>query len=495
MHGTNPVLPLDFPDPDVIRVGDTYYMASTTMYFMPGCVILRSFDLIHWEYAARVYDVLEDTPAQRLEGAENAYGKGMWAPSLRYHNGVFHICFVANDTRKTYLYRAKEITGPWEKSYIEGFYHDPSLFFDEDGQTYIIYGHGKIYLTQLESDLSGPKPGGLHRLLIDSGENGGRLGYEGSHFYKIHGKYYLFVIHSLPDRWMRVESCFAGEDLCAPFEGGIVFQDDLGYFDQGVAQGGIVDTPEGQWYAILFQDRGAAGRMPVLLPMTWEQDRPVLGVQGKAPGDIFVPSTRPDYSYAPLCGGDDFSAPCLAPWWEWNHIPDHALWRTGRGQLEIVSGKIAPCFTQVQNILTQRAVSPRCQAIVTLDGSEMLEGDRAGLCVLQSCWGVIGLERQGNGWQLIHQTRRQEVGPSGGESCRMAWPSPWITLKISLDFQDMKDEARFFYLADQGWQPFGGPHSMHFLLDHFTGNRFGLFLHATENIGGKAIFKNFIYQA
>ena len=93
-----PLIPMDYPDPDVIRVEDTYYMVTTTMHFMPGCEILRSYDLVNWEHLTYVYDVLDCTPKQTLQGEENAYGKGMWAASLRYHQGLFYLCFVANDT-------------------------------------------------------------------------------------------------------------------------------------------------------------------------------------------------------------------------------------------------------------------------------------------------------------------------------------------------------------------------------------------------------------
>ena len=104
--GKNPITELDYPDPDVIRVDDTYYMVSTTMHFMPGCEILRSYDLIHWEHLSYVYERLDSTEEQRLVGEKNCYGKGMWAASLRYHKGMYYICFVANDTGKTYLYTA-----------------------------------------------------------------------------------------------------------------------------------------------------------------------------------------------------------------------------------------------------------------------------------------------------------------------------------------------------------------------------------------------------
>lgn len=98
--GKNPITGLDYPDPDVIRVDDTYYMVSTTMHFVPGCEILRSYDLVHWEHLSYVYERLDSTEEQRLVGEKNCYGKGMWAASLRYHKGMYYICFVANDTGK-----------------------------------------------------------------------------------------------------------------------------------------------------------------------------------------------------------------------------------------------------------------------------------------------------------------------------------------------------------------------------------------------------------
>ena len=245
----NPITRLDYPDPDVIRVDNTYYMVSTTMHFMPGCEILRSYDLVNWEHASYVYDVLDSTPGQKIEGEENIYGQGMWAASLRYHKGIFYVCFVANDTGKTYIYSAPSIEGPWKKSYIKGFYHDCSILFDDDDRVYIASGNKYIRLQELDADLSGPKEGGIDRIVVkDEGHPG--LGYEGTHFYKINGKYYLFFIHSLRKEWKRVEACFVSDSLEGEFTGGDVLNDDMGYCNQGVAQGGIVDTPDGKWYAV-----------------------------------------------------------------------------------------------------------------------------------------------------------------------------------------------------------------------------------------------------
>ena len=140
----NPILNMDFPDPDVIRVEDTYYMVSTTMHFMPGCVILRSYDLRNWEIAGHIYDSLDGTKGQRLQDKRGIYGKGMWAASIRYHKNKFYVCFAANDTGKTYLYHSHTISGNWKKQEIEGFYHDCSLLFDDDDRVYLVYGNTEI---------------------------------------------------------------------------------------------------------------------------------------------------------------------------------------------------------------------------------------------------------------------------------------------------------------------------------------------------------------
>ena len=490
--GQNPLTNMDFPDPDIIRVGDTYYMISTTMYFMPGGVILRSYDLIHWEYCTRIYDVLEDTPRQRLEEG-NAYGAGMWAATLRYHKGVFYVIFVANDTRKTYLYRAEAIEGPWRRSEIEGFYHDCSLLFDEDDRVYLVYGNRQIHLLELNAELTGPRAGGLARVIADSGDSD-YLGYEGSHLYKINGKYYLFMIHSRKDRWRRVETCLMSHSLTGEFTGGIVMDDDIGRTDAGVAQGAVVDTPDGRWFAILFQDVGAVGRIPVLMPMAWEDDRPVLGLDGRIPQTVCNLTTRPGYATKPLWCSDDFSSSTLAEPWEWNHIPQMDLVVLGGGQLRIRTGKAASCLTQAQNIITQRSLLPACAAEITLDASALQAGDAAGLCVLQSCWGWIGLRRDAEGYRLVMQSRRSEDGDAGEERLSLPWHADTVRLRAEMHFTPVRDWAVFFYWDHGTWKPFGEPHELFFRLDHFTGNRFGLFVQSSLQAGGEAGFADFVME-
>ena len=511
----NPLTRLDYPDVDVIRVEDTYYMVSTTMYFMPGCEILRSYDLVHWEHAAYVYDRLDSTPAQCLREG-NIYGQGMWAASLRYHNGMFYVCFVANDTRKTYLYTASRIEGPWEKNIVEGFYHDCSLLFDDDGKVYIVYGNRNIRLTQLKEDLSGPLPGGLDRIVVRDAE-GPFLGYEGTHIYKINGKYYLFFIHSLQNEWKRTEACFVSDSLEGEFVGGDILNDDMGYCNMGVAQGGIVDTPDGKWYSILFQDRGAVGRIPVLIPMTWENDYPVLGVNGRIPADFEVTSTRPEHVYEPLVTSDDFRFEAglseeeekrkygsfgYKSAWQFNHEPELDLVKCDeeQGTLWLKTDTLCDSLVKAKNTLTQRMLYPGCVGEVTVDISKLKDGDFAGICALQGCFGFVAVTRRdGRAYIVMHSKVAETPDMINYDAASKEWEAVPVEgdtfrLKVVVDFTNMKDIAKFYYQKGWGWQKIGVDHKLYFKLDHFTGCRFGLFMYSTKEAGGQAGFKDFIYK-
>ena len=512
--GTNPILYTDYPDPDIIRVGDCYYMVSTTMHFMPGGVILRSYDLIHWEIASYVYETLDDTPGQRLADDKGVYGKGMWAASIRYHKGIFYVCFVANDTGRTYLYTATDITGPWKKNTIEGFFHDNSLLFDDDGRVYIAYGNREIYITELNEELTAPKEGGLHRMAVkDTGDV--ILGYEGAHFYKINGKYYLFFIH-WPKGGLRTEACFCADSLLGEFKGGDVLSYDLDGIRSGVAQGGIVDTPEGEWYSVMFQDHGAVGRIPVLVPVTWENDFPVF-CDGIAPKTLTVKTEKAEYEYEPLWCDDDFSyipddggKITLKKPWQWNHNPDNRLWSVTEkpGTLRLRSGKLSTNLVQAVNTLTQRTIGPRCGAEVTLCGSELLDGDYAGLCTLQGDYGFIALTKEAGQTFLVMAEKEPAEGYSGMGSVdanpgkiveKFPIDSDTVILRAECEFAPDKDTAEFFFATVTGgmqtvFRKLGETHKLHFKLDHFVGCRFGLFQFSTKETGGVAEFSKFRYD-
>ena len=526
ISGTNPILRMDFPDPDVIFVDGVYYMISTTMHFLPGGQILRSYDLLAWEHAAYVFDYLDGTDAQKLSSGKYIYGKGMWAASLRYHKGIFYVVFVCNDTQKTYLYRAEKVDGPWRKSEIEGFYHDCSLLFDDDGRTYIVYGNRQIYLTELNEDLTGPKEGGLNRLIVsDSGET--RLGFEGSHLYKINGRYYLFFIHSLKERWRRVEACFSSDSLEGEFTGGDILNDDMGFRDSGVAQGGIVCGVDGTWNAILFQDSGAVGRIPVVVPVTWDGKKIVFGINKKVPHELTLPVSEKcpvkdgEYEYSPLIDSDDFrygfnwgEIPAdkrkhgtfgLRSIWQFNHEPDpELLFRDEKeGKLWITTDKICADLNHARNTLTQRTVYPGCSAEVSVDASKLHDGDRAGLCILQGdyCW--AGVEKRDGKLFSVMYSQKEERGvwdlsqapadllEEREITSEEEKKNSVFRFRIEACFEDEKDEAECFIQEDGKWKKIGGTHKLHFRLDHFTGARFGLFVYSTKEPGGKAGYSDF----
>ena len=492
------IIPADFPDPDIIRVDDTYYMVSTTMHFMPGCVILRSHNLVDWEHTAYVYDELEETEKETLADNKGAYGKGMWAACLRYHKNKFYISFVANDTHKTYLFTSDEIEGPWQRSEINGFFHDMSLLFDDDGRIYCVSGNMNISLTEMESDLSGPKACGINKIIIQDNPENVNLGYEGSHIYKINGKYYIFFIH-IPKGKMRTQACYVSDKIDGPYTGKDVLCSDLAGWNSGTAQGGIVQTPDGNWYSIVFQDHGVLGRIPVLVPVKFINDFPIFGEAGLAPKQISVPDLCPDYKYKALYS-NDFKNPA----WQWNHIPNKALIKLEADIFTVITDKICKNPVQAANTLTQRTFTEHCAGTIQIDASSINEGDIAGLCALEGEYGFIGITKKDGKYKLILAEHKIPYSPWAMGVFDDEEPeilaekelsSPKLKLKATFNLEHEKENVKFSF-ADastkhSNFEDFGAPVKLRYTLDHFTGVRFALFCYSTKITGGSASFKEF----
>ena len=508
-----PMFDVDFPDPDIIRVDNTYYMLSTSMYFFPGCEIISSIDLISWKHETYVYDYLDQTPAQRLESG-NIYGKGMWAASFRYHKGTFYICFVANDTYSTYLFRSDAIKGPWKMSKIQGFYHDCSLLFDDDDKVYIAYGNREIYVTELNEEMTAPKENGFHKMVVRDNLNNA-LGYEGTHFYKINGVYYLFFIHSLEGKWFRSESCYYSKSLLDEFKGGEVFTDDNNYLNSGIAQGAIVDTPNGDWYAILFQDRGGSGRIPYLIPMHFEGIKPVIGDNGKLPAhgqaddyDINIllsVENMTNSTYGSFIGSDDFktiydtdSCYGFKNIWQFNHEPDMSLItrNTALGSYSVTTNKICSNPTEAINSLTQRMSEIISCASVTVDATSISSGDYAGFTALQYLYGFIGITKKDDSYYIVYMEKSSANEPDKTTIIKQI-SSPIVTFRISTNLGKGDDYAQFSYKCvnyDNGFTTLENKKPLPFMLEHFTGYRYALTYFSTQTPGGSATFSNFVYE-
>jgi alpha-L-fucosidase 2 len=487
----NPIVHADVPDLSMIRVGSNYYMSSTTMHMSPGLPVMKSSDLVNWKIVNYAYDTLADMDELNLDNGKNTYGRGSWASSLRFHKGTYYVTTFAQTTGKTYIYSTNDIEkGPWKVNSFTPSYHDHSLFFDDDGKVYMVYGGGKIKMIELKEDLSGVKPGTKEKVIIEnatavSGDNGG-LPAEGSQLFKINGKYYLFNI-SWPKGGMRTVLIHRANKIDGPYEGRIGLQ------DLGVAQGGLIDLPDGRWYAYLFRDFGSVGRVPYLVPVLWKNGWPELGVKGKVPEVLELPASN---GLIPgIVASDEFERkkyePLLPLVWQWNHNPVNRLWSVTErsGWLRLKTDRVDTSFLLARNTLTQRTIGPKSTGTTSLDLSNMKEGDFAGLCLLQKNYGLIGVRSEGNRKLIV----MKNAGSGKGEEVdSIPINQDHIFLKAACDFTNQKDIAQFYYSLDGSqWKPLGSKLHMSYTLPHFMGYRFGLFNYATKEVGGFVDFDYF----
>jgi len=487
----NPVIFADAPDMSMIRVGNTYYMSSTTMHMSPGVPIMKSKDLVNWKLVSYAYDTLVDNDAMNLNNGKSTYGRGSWASCIRYHNGTFYVTTFAQTSGRTHIYTTKNIEkGPWKQFSFQPSYHDHSLFFDDDGRVYLIYGVGKLKLIELNEDASGIKPGTAEQIIIENASAPAgtniNLQAEGSQLFKVNGKYYLFNI-TWPRGGMRTVVIHRADKITGPWEG------KLGLQDLGVAQGGLIDMPDGTWYVYLFRDFGSVGRIPYLVPVKWEDGWPVLGLNGKVPQTLNLAANK---SLIPgIVKSDEFSRkknePALPLVWQWNHNPDNNLWSVTKrkGYLRLISGRLDTSFLLARNTLTQRTIGPVCTGSTSLDVSHMKDGDFAGLCLLQKNYGIVGVKLNGSS-RSVFMINASTGKPEEVQSVPLN--QNVIYFKAECDFSDKKDVARFYYSLDgKTWAAIGTDLKMAYTLPHFMGYRFGLFNYATKNAGGYADFDFF----
>lgn len=482
----NPVIWADVPDVSVIRVADTYYMSSTTMHMSPGLPIMKSRDLVNWELLGYAYDRLVDSDRMNLNRGQNAYGKGSWASSLRFHQGQFHVSTFSATSGKTHVYSTDNLEGGrWHEAAFAPDLHDHSLFFDDD-RVFMVYGSDEIRLVELERDFSGIKAGGLDQVIVPSASKVAgadiMLPAEGSQLYKINGRYYLMNI-VWPRNGMRTVIIHRADKLTGPYEGRVALQ------DEGIAQGGLIDTPQGDWYAMLFGDRGAVGRIPYLVPVSWEDGWPILGREGIVPAALDIPVEN--IGITGIVTSDEFDSRALPLAWQWNHNPAADYWslRDRPGYLRLVNGRVDTGLLQARNTLTQRTFGPESAAEIRLDLSAMRAGDVAGLALLQKHYGYVGVVREGDERFIVMVSAPGEVPQQLG---RVPLVQDVIYLKARAEFRDRKDTARFYYSLDGvEWIPIGKPLPMKYTLPHFMGYRFGLFSFATREPGGHVDFDYF----
>lgn len=499
----NPMIWADTPDPDVIRVGNYYYMVTTTMHLIPGAPIMRSTDFSNWEVIGYLFDKLTDSPKYDMEEG-TAYGRGQWATSLKYHKGTFYALFAPNDSRggDTYIMTAKDAAGPWKIHSRLRHFHDASLFFDDDDRVYVVYGTGEM--AELSKDLKEVIPGSDCKIFEREADETGLL--EGSRMIKHNGKYYLLMISHVwaPGRHRR-QVCYRADDIHGPYEKKVILQSD---FDKAgyVGQGTIVDGNDGKWYGVIFQDRGGVGRILTHMPCRWIDGWPILGDEnGHVPAQM--PQGGDEVKGTNLVTSDDFESDKLNILWQWNHNPVDDAWSLTerKGFLRLKTNKVVSNLYEARNTISQRMEGPACSAYVTLDLRHMEDGDRCGFAALNGHSGVLTIARDGKQFTLtqsnteVHLTNREKSVTKVDEEIVgqvKLKKVKTIQLRIDADFNRGQDMATFYYRIGKGeWTPIGRPYKMRFdyrLL--FMGTRYAIFNYATKQSGGYVDVDEFKYE-
>lgn len=511
---TNPLFYDEFSDPDVIRVGEDYYLAGTTMHSVPGLVILHSKDLVNWENVSYCFDRFDfDDDAYSLKNGKEVYGQGIWAPCIRHHDGKFYV-FSNINGKGLQCYISDSIEGPWKHVGINGRIYDLGVHFDDDGKIYAVHGYDEVKCTELKPDMSGPVEG-TERVIIPKGSGVG----EGHHIYKIDGKYYIISADYAPNGRL---TCSRGDNIWGPYETGVMTADEtFGYHTppmtqikgrimpdghpvkatvpdhdlvgaSNIHQGGIVSTPDGQWWSLLMQDFHSIGRTTCLVPVTWKDGWPMIGLEGnlgRAPRTWLKPETKArdvEPIHAPYERNEDFNGKTLGRVWQWNHNPDDKMWKLNKGKLRL-NTMPADQLMWARNTLTQRAIGPESDVTVELYLKGLKDGDVAGLGNINVPCSWIGVVKDNGSFTL----RRFEQLKNDTLDVELPANTDRIWLRLHGDYD--VDRARYCYSLDgKSFKPLGDDMTLSYQLITFQGSRPSLFaFNKNGKNGGYAEFDNF----
>ncbi|HST82215.1 MAG TPA: glycoside hydrolase 43 family protein [Kineosporiaceae bacterium] len=490
---SNPVVWQDFADGDMIRVGEAYYYSASTMHYSPGAPILRSYDLVNWEYAGHSVPSLDfDSSAYNLSGGR-AYVKGIWASAFNYRpsNSTYYWLGCVEFNR-SYVYTASAVDGTWSKrARINKCYYDAGLLIDSNDTMYVAYGNSTINVAQLSADgLSETRS----QQVFSTPSSVGTL--EGARFYKRNGYYYIWLTRPANGQYvLRSTSPFGPYEmrqvllnLPGPISGGGVPH-----------QGGLVQTQNGDWYYMAFVDAFPGGRVPALAPISWSGDgwpsvQTVNGAWGSSYPKPNITTTR---TVRPMAGADNFTGSALGPRWEWNHNPDNTKWTVGSG-LRLQTATVTSDLYAARNTLTHRIQGPTSTATIELDYSGMRDGDRAGLAMLRDSSAWIGLKRDNGSTRVVRVNGLSMDGSwnttgTGTEAASAAISGTRIWLRAQADIRPGSGrQATFSYSTDgTTFTALGAGFTLNNAWQFFMGYRYGIFNYATQALGGVVTVKRF----
>ena len=447
----NPVLYADYSDPDVCRVGDDFYMTSSSFNCLPGLQILHSKDLVNWSIiGAAVPTTLQ--PATMPERPQ--HGNHIWAPCIRYHNGEFYI-FWGDPDQGIYMVKAKNPEGPWDEPVLvkaaQGII-DTTPLWDDDGRVYLAHAYAgsraglKSVIAVCELNADATKAITPSRIVFDGHEKHQTC--EGPKFYKRDGYYYLFFpAGGVPTGWQVVAR---SKNVYGPYEDRIVLAQGDSEVN-GPHQGGWVDTPTGEDWFMHFQDVGAYGRLVHLQPMKWVDGWPVIGVDEDGDGCGTPVSTykKPNVGQTyPVCTpqeSDEFNGFTLSPQWQWHaNINDKWAYYAGdKGYVRLYSYPVVDDYKNlwdVANLLLQKTPAPNFAATMklTFTPSPKYTGERTGLVVMGRDYAAIVLENTENGLVLSQvECKKADSGKPEkvNESTPLTESTVYLKARFSTDFE------------------------------------------------------------
>lgn len=476
----NPVLNADYSDPDVIRVGDKYYMVASDFHYM-GMQVLESEDLVNWKIVSQIYRRLD------YDGWNDNrhYGDGSWAPAIRFHNGKFYVYFCT-PTEGLMMSTASDAHGPWAPLTcvlkVEKW-EDPCPFWDEDGQAYLghsKWGAGPIIIHKMSED--GTK-------LLDDGKTvyTGPVA-EGTKIMKLNGYYYIIIPEGGVEKgWQTV---LRSKDIYGPYEKKVVLEQGSTNIN-GPHQGALVDTPEGEWWFLHFQSTEPLGRVVHLEPAHWNGGWPVIGVDidMNGIGEPVRVWTKPGVKkVVPISfpqTDDEFNGTSLGLQWQWNHNPYDASWSMSdrKGCLTLMALKALNIY-MAHNSLTQKAMGYEGEAVTKMYIDRMEDGQRAGLI----CWGKIfngiGVCRDKGKCSIYLELngKLQIICTAKGNA---------VYFKVILDSRNNSHQL-YYSFDNKKYVAAGAPYSLR--TGFWKGVRVGLFSYNTLADAGKVSFDFFHYS-
>lgn len=468
----NPVLYADYSDPDVIRVGEDYYMTSSSFNCIPGLQILHSKDMVNWEFAgAAVPNALYPYDDEKPE-----HGNRVWAPSIRHHDGFFYI-FWGDPDQGAFMTKAKDVKGPWSEPVIvkagKGII-DTTPLWDEDGKVYMVHAYAgsraglKSVLAICELNSDATKAIGPSRIIFDGHID--QVTCEGPKIHKRNGYYYIFhPAGGVPTGWQTVQR---SKNIYGPYETRIVMKQGKSPIN-GPHQGAWVDTPTGEDWFFHFTDVGAYGRLLCLEPMKWVNDWPVIGMAKKGAewGEPVTQYKKPNVGKTyPICTpveSDEFDGMVLGPQWQWqaNYNEKWAYFAGDKGFVRLYSHPVSNDYKSlwdVPNLLLQKTPAPNFSATtkITFSPIEKYKGEKTGLVVMGLDYAALTVENTESGLKLSQvECKKADKGNTEKENASVSLKKSTFYLRadISTDGSkisksegghDLVVKCQFYYSTD-----------------------------------------------